>query len=289
MIVPPNIATLQNLITSANQILILTKESPTFDGLAASLSLYLALNAGGKKVNLCCATPTTVEFNHLVGIDKISQSLPSKNFIISLDYAEGTIEKVSYNIAGDKFNLVIEPKPGASLFSEDKVHYSSGAVSPDLLFILDCPSLEKLGKFYNENPDIFTRNVVNLDYHQENSGFGKMNFVDPMAFSVSEMMIFLLKNLGVQITQDMANNLLAGITSATDAFSSAKSGAGSFEAAAICLRAGAKRGSVNFRPTPAGSLAESSEAPSDWLKPKILKSSSNNSSTPVPSGESTTI
>lgn len=282
----PDLSQIQGYLTSAKQILILTSQMPTMDGLAASLSLFLSLSAAGKKVNVACASPTTVEFNRLVGIDKIASDLPSGNFVISLDYVEGAIEKVSYNIAGDKFNLVIEPKIGAPAFSAEKVKYSSGSAAADLVFVIDCPNLEQLGKFYTGQQDLFTKTTVfNLDYHQNNNAFGKVNLVDPTAFSVSEIATFFLKNLGLTINEDIATNLLTGMIAATDNFSLQKSGPGTFEAAGVCLRNGGKRTGTGSTVSAGASVV--TEAPADWLQPKIFSSKAN--PTPTPSGESTTI
>lgn len=284
----PDFSQIKNYLAGSNQILILTSQAPTIDGLAASLSLYLSLLAVGKKVNIACASQTTVEFNHLVGIDKVKLDLPSGNFVISLDYVEGAIEKVSYNILGDKFNLVIEPKIGAPAFSSDKVRYSSGSTAADLVFVIGCSNLEQLGKFYTGQPDLFSKTTIfNLDYYQNNTAFGKVNLVDPTAFSVSEIATFFLKNLGLMINEDIATNLLTGMISATDNFSVQKSGPGTFEAAGVCLRAGGKRETTAFVPMEHRDSGEPKEAPADWLQPKIFKSG--NQPPPTSSGESTTI
>ncbi|MBI4999781.1 DHH family phosphoesterase [Candidatus Gottesmanbacteria bacterium] len=265
----PNINEIQTLLTNAQEVLILTHENPSQDSLGASLALFLSLSASKKRGMVACPTPLTVEFGNLVGIDKINQNLSSKNFIISLDYVEGAIEKVSYNITNDKFNLVIEPRAGAPPFSPEKVHYSSGQASPDLIFVLDSANLEQLGKFYQDEKDLYSKvATVNIDYHPNNSHFGKINLIDPSASSTSEIIVFLLQNLGLPLIEDIATNLLVGITFATNNFSES-AGAGAFEAAAICLKAGGKRrGMVSKKEEPG------QEAPADWLQPKIFKSSS---------------
>lgn len=267
----PNISEIQNLLGKSNEVLILTHENPSQDSLGATLALFLALSASGKRGTVACPTPLTVEFGNLVGIDKISQALGGKNFIISLDYVEGAIEKVSYNVSDDKFNLVIEPRVGAPPFSPEKVHYSQNNANPDLIFVLDSANFEQLGKFYQDEKDLYSKvTIINIDYHPNNSYFGRINLVDPEASSTSEIITFLLQNLGLPLTEDTATNLLAGITFATNNFSSESAGAGAFEAAAICLKAGGKRlGTVGEKKKELGQ-----EAPADWLAPKIFKSSS---------------
>lgn len=275
-----NIGEIQNLLKSAQEVLILTHENPTQDSLGAALALFLGISSFGKRATVACPTPTTVELSNLIGIDKVNQSLRSKNFIISLDYAEGMIEKVSYNINSDKFNLVIEPKLGAPPFSLEKVHYSTSAPNPDLIFVLDCANLQELSKFYQDGEDLYSKvTTVNIDYHPNNTHFAKINLVDLGASSTSEIIAFLLQNLGLPLTEDIASNLLAGITVATNNFSE-RAGAGAFEAAAICLRAGGKRlGIVGEKKKELGR-----EAPADWLAPKIFKSS-----TPLSPKDETTL
>lgn len=265
-----NISEIQNLLGAAQEILVLTHENPNQDSLGASLALFLALSSAGKKGTVACPTPLTVEFGNLVGIDKIRQELGSKNFIISLDYVEGAIEKVSYNVTDNKFNLVIEPRVGAPPFSPEKVHYSSSQASPDLIFVLDSADLQHLGKFYQDEKDLYSKvAVINIDYHPNNSHFGKINLVDSEASSTSEIITLLLQNLGLPLTEDIATDLLIGISFATNNFASASTSAGAFEAAAICLKAGGKRPEM-VKPT----KEERKEAPADWLQPKIFKSSS---------------
>lgn len=274
-----NINEVGNLLNAAKEVLILTHQSPNQDNLGASLALFLSLSASGKKGTVACPTPLTVEFSNLIGIDKVSQTLTSKNFIISLDYVEGMIEKVSYNIADDKFNLVVEPRPGAPPFSPEKVHYSYSEGDFDLIFVLDSTNLEQLGKFYQDEKDLYSKmTTINIDYHPNNSQFAKINLVDPEASSTSEIVTFLLQKLGLSLMEDVATNLLAGITFATNNFSSPNVGAGTFEAAAVCLRAGGKRLGIVKKE------GGEAEAPADWLQPKIFKSSS---SFQAPKGEST--
>lgn len=282
-----NINEIQSLLTQAQEVLILTHENPNFDSLGASLSLFLSLTAAGKKVTVACPTPSTVEFSNLVGIDKLSQSLGGKNFVISLDYVEGSIEKVSYNITGDKFNLVIEPKPGAPAFSPEKVHYSSSAASPNLIFVLDCANYEQLGKFYQDEKELYSKvATINIDNHPNNTQFGKINLTDPQASSTSELVTFFLQNLGLPINQDMATNLLAGIEAATNNFAPQTSSAGAFEAAAICLKAGGKRRIVRepFQEVPPQAPQE---APADWLQPKIFNTKTASNPPLTPKDEST--
>lgn len=289
---------IRRLIDSAKNILVLTHRSPTLDSLAASLGLYLALSSLGKKAAVSCPDEPIVELANLVGVDKITNSLIGKNLIVSFPYLEGSIEKVSYNIEGEKFNLVIEPRGESLSFSENAVQFSFSGGNPDLIFVVDTPNLLELGSL--NQADVFSGNtIVNIDYHRENTNFGKINIVDQNALGSAEIVSLLLYDLKINLDQDAAANLFLAIQKMSNNFSASRLSANTFEAAAVCLRAGAKREEgqrpvsqrppirqtfpplPQFRPSVAQppitiepkQTQTSPEAPPDWLKPKIYKSS----------------
>jgi len=56
-----------------------------------------------------------------------------------------------------------------------------------------------------------------------------------------ELITSILSSLGYSIDNDIATNLLAGITSASQNFTSTNTSAQTFESAALCLKSGAKK------------------------------------------------
>jgi hypothetical protein len=244
----------------------------------------VGLESLGKKVSIVAPDAMTVEFSSFVGVNKITNQLANKNFIISLDYEDGSIEKVSYNIEGKKFNLVIEPRAGHEGFSQDKVHYTTGGAAADLIFTVDTLHLGGLKKVYEENKDVFTsKSVINIDRHPNNAMYGAINIVDPQSSSTAEVVSQFLSGIGVKLTTDIATNVLNAVYGATNGFQSVHVSATAFELAAACMKAGGKR---FWKPTvatpseevPSGETVKDvapkpPETPPDWLKPKIYKSS----------------
>jgi nanoRNase/pAp phosphatase (c-di-AMP/oligoRNAs hydrolase) len=292
MKVIPNLRELEDAINSARSFLIVSHKNPTVDSLAASLALYLALAQAGKNVTVACSDKPTVEFSNLFGIDKIKNTLGNKNFIISLDCKAGSIEKVSYNVEGDKFNLVIQPREGAEPFSAEKVHFSQSGTNAEAIFIVDCQKLEDLDSLYTQEQEIYSKAlIVNIDKHQDNKQFGKVNVVDYDASSTTEIIFQVLNTLKLTIDQDCATNILSGITWATNTFSTENIKPDTFEVVAMCLRMGGKllgKGVSTPSPTPipAPSNAptptdipvddktkKAKTPPPDWLEPKIYKGS----------------
>lgn len=280
-------AKIKELLDKAQEVLIVTHEKPTFDSIGSSLALSLGLLGLGKKVTVACSDPVTVALSSFVGVNKISQDLAKKNFIVSLDYVDGSIEKVSYNIEGNKFNLVIEPRPGFTPFSPDKVHYSYGGGNADLIISVDTIHLGGLGKLYEDNKELFAgKPIINVDYHPNNSHYGAHNIVDHSASSTAELVARVLSTLGAPLTVDIATNLLNAVYGATNNFQNTMVSAGAFELAAVCMKAGAKRfqrviaqeetPSIEaVKDIPVSPVTQTqTQTPSDWLKPKIFKSSS---------------
>lgn len=286
-----DITKVKELLDKANSILVVTHEHPTFDSIGSTLALYLGLESLGKKVSIVCPDAMTVELSSFVGVNKFAQDLSRKNFIISLDYEDGSIEKVSYNIEGNKFNLVIEPRTGHEGFSQDKVHYSYGGTTADMIFTVDTIHLGGLKQVYEANKELFSgKPVVNIDRHPNNARYGQMNVIDPQVSSTAEVVSQFLSGIGVRLTADIATNVLNALYGATNAFQTAHVNAQVFELAAACLKTGGKR---FWKPTVAEEVptvsvesvaapapvvevkpaAKPPETPPDWLKPKIYKSS----------------
>lgn len=287
----------QQALATAQTILVVAPEKPNLDKIAAALALFLSLKKAGKSVVVACPDEMTVEFSPLVGADKITHQLGGKNLIISFDYIEDSIEKVSYNIENNKFNLLIQPKAGFPPLSTDKVNYSySGGA--DLIFVIGAQKLEDLGDLYTEESGLYSqKTVVNIDVNAKNTQFGEINLTDPTVSSCSEITTSLISTLKLPTDQDIASNLLLGIEETTKGFTSPETTATTFEAVAFCLRSGGRRARVApsvkkikktfvkppLSPMPSDVSAkkpppkpeEEKEKPSpDWLEPKIFKGGS---------------
>jgi len=308
------IVKIRELIEKAREILIVTHERPTHDSMGASLALFLALTSKGKKVTIACPDPMLVEFSSYIGANKLVSEVGKKNFVISLDYVEGSIEKVSYNIEGNKFNLVIEPREGFPQFDENLVSFTHAGASADCIIAVDTIHLGGLKKIYESDKDLYaSKPIINVDRHPNNVGYGAVNYVLPQASSTAEVVWSVLTALEVPISEDIATNLLNAVYGATNNFTSSTVSPQAFELAATCVKVGGKRFTARkvneelprtevvnsipdatrppqasegkaepaqaFREQPAVTPVakpqptKPGEAPADWLKPKIYKSS----------------
>lgn len=242
-----DLAQIQNLVTTARRVLILTHKNPSVDTMASCLSLYLALATMGKDVTVAMESQPLVAVANLVGIDKVKTSLAGKNLTVTYKpYALGDFEKVTYmedqgqaGTLDDSFKLTIAPREG---FIPDpkNFNFSYSGAAADLLITVDVLEPTQTGTLYDQG--LFTNTpIINIDNHNPNTDYGKFNLVEPEAASISEIVTFLLRAINTKIEVDIAGNLYQGILDATQNLQSPKVAAATLEAAAICLRGGAKK------------------------------------------------
>ncbi len=297
---------IQSTVDKSHKILICTVDKPSFDGVAASLGLYLILKQAGKEVIVASNSQPLVRDSHLVGLDKIKTNIGQANLVISFPYKEEQVNKVVSDIQDDIFNLIIEPKPGNPPVKIEDLKFSYRGAQADLIIIIGARQLDDVGPILLEEKDLLDKTPI-LNLSNQPSSFGKFNLVDPQA-SLSEIVTALSQELGLKLNQDAAQNLLLGIEDATNHLQANNLTADTFEALATLYRAGARRPKPT-QPTPAQkesidnftqSLKAKPESQSkskpklqyvplpsekkletstitpqpDWLKPKIFKSSS---------------
>jgi len=291
---------LKKLLEQNSAVEIYVPTDPSFDQMAAALALRLVLGKMGKAVSVISPTPMTVEFSHLVGVDLVGQkSEGGRDLIITFNYPLEQIEKVSYNDEGGKLNLVVQPKADAPRVEKDQLNYSYQGGSRGLPILLGIDDPYRLGSAANQ---VDFSQAVNIATFTSSSS-GRLNIFDPEASCYCEMMVGLISGLGLAFDQDTANNLFLGLDKATNSFMAENSGPDTFEAAAVCLRWGAKRPvkspvsqpffektpvfekkpaiikpkneplqSPKLAKKPADPVNSNSPSP-DWFEPKIFKSS----------------
>lgn len=243
------IGEIKKALDESKSVFVLIPQNPSLDTTAAALSLFLSLQEAGKNAMIGSPSKMQVELSRLVGIDKVTDKVGNRNLIISFDYKEDSIEKVSYNVEGEKFNLVIQPRAGYPPLNKDSVAFSYEGIDADLIFIIGAQKLENLGQLYEKERQAFTQSTtVNIDRATANSKFGKINLIDSKAASISEIMFTIMKQLSLPMNVDIAGNLLKGIEAQTQNFQAPFTSAQTFEAVAELMRAGAKRSVASPRP-----------------------------------------
>lgn len=234
------------LIKNSNRILVTTHVNPDGDALGSAVALYLTLKKIGKDVTVANPDNVPMVLSFLPSIGEISKDLTgTKDFIITLDCSQTQVEKLGYKNAPEekKLNIILTPKSGS--FEPKNVSFGFGAYKYDLIFVLDSPDLDRLGKFFENQPQLFYETpIINIDHHPGNDYFGKVNWVDLTATSTSEILVSLFESLGRDkslLDADIATCLLTGITTDTGSFQNSNTTPKSFTVAAQLVAAGGRQ------------------------------------------------
>jgi phosphoesterase RecJ-like protein len=109
----------------------------------------------------------------------------------------------------------------------------------DLVVTTECPDLERAGfEGLSRLP------ILNIDHHPGNPAYGVVNFLDPEAPAVGEMVLRLYGELNLVPTPAAATNLFAALSTDTGDFRYSNATASAFRAAAEMVDAGAEPSAV---------------------------------------------
>lgn len=244
------IGQIRQLIQKHESGIIAMPANPTPDAIAAATSLYMALIKIGKNVSLVAST---IPQTDIQGADKIKTTLTTggDNLIVSFPYQDGLIDKVDYNIEGDRFNLVIVPRDGNNKLRPDEVQFSYTGGAIDFIITIDAPSLKSLGDIYAKNESIFGgKNIVNIDRHLINNAYGTINVISKSSSSTCELVLKVIQGLNIDLDKDIATNLHIGIQAATNNLTAYSVNADTYESIAVLMRAGAQKRAMP--PAPSG-------------------------------------
>jgi phosphoesterase RecJ-like protein len=86
----------------------------------------------------------------------------------------------------------------------------------DLGIVLDCGDLDRIGKMAKEMGNI--PQLINIDHHPTNFGFGDYNLIDETACATAEIIYRLIRSMNIQISRDIALCLYTGIITDTGSF-----------------------------------------------------------------------
>lgn len=133
----------------------------------------------------------------------------------------------------------------------------------EIAVVLDSGDLVRVGDKIMNNLDR-SKPIINIDHHKSNTYFGTVNFVNPQASSVAEMLLEIFDEMGVEITLDVAYPLYVAISTDTGNFTHSNTTEKSHRNAARLISLGVEPYVVNKH------LHESKELPNLKLLSKAL-------------------
>lgn len=230
----------RSVIDQSKSILILVPTQPYFDQVAAAMGLYLSLRKD-KDIQVYSPTPTTVEFNRIIGVNKLTQELGSKNLIIRFtDYKADDIERVSYDIENSQFRLTVIPRQRISPPAQDQVELSYSGISADTIIMIGGTNESHFPAITSK--ELVNANIVHIGTKDLTLSSNKayISFSRP-ASSVSEVVADLLKESSFAIDEDVATNLVMGIENASNNLTDESVTAETFSVFSDLMRLGGKR------------------------------------------------
>ncbi len=107
----------------------------------------------------------------------------------------------------------------------------------DLVIAIDTASVDRI---INNARKIFdnAKNTIVIDHHKTNSGFGKINYIIGGMSSTAEVLSILFDKLNIEITEQMAIGLYAGLLTDTGCFKYESTTANTFEFASKLSKTG---------------------------------------------------
>jgi bifunctional oligoribonuclease and PAP phosphatase NrnA len=109
--------------------------------------------------------------------------------------------------------------------------------TPDAAFILECPSIERIGFVSDLLPKSTIK--INIDHHQDNEQYADINWVDIESCAVGELIYFLIEGSELKITAEIAEDLYAALICDTGNFRFASTTARGMKIAAELVDLGA--------------------------------------------------
>ena len=130
--------------------------------------------------------------------------------------------------------------PGVTRIHTGEEPPSGFPESFDAVLVLECPSLDRTGL----EEQLSQLPQLNIDHHMGNEHYAEINWVDPAAPAVGEMIFRLAHGLMVEIDAQTATALFLTLVSDTGGFRFPNATADAFEAAAALVREGARPAQV---------------------------------------------
>lgn len=233
---------IQHLVTEAKSILVIYAKEASEDQVAAAVALHLGLVALGKNSSLLSPTKPGKSLAHLEGISQVSTEMGNKNLEISFDYQEDMVDKVSYNIDEQlkKFRLLIQPRQNAKPLDAKTVEFAYVGAEAEVIFLVGVAALDDLDRLYVGYEQLY-EDAKTISLNTFETPFGLIKVSTAGAASTSEVMAYLIQQLGAELTDQIATNLITGIEVATDHLQSLSATADTFEIISQLLRAGGRR------------------------------------------------
>jgi hypothetical protein len=203
-------------VKQANKFLVTVNSNPSVDQLAACLGLTLMLNKMGKHATAVFSgkVPNTLEF---LQPQKTLQTNTDalRDFIISLD--KNKADKLRYKVEDDVVRIFITPY--RTSISQKDLIFSEGDFNVEVVLALGVSQRSQLDAAITAHGRILhDATVVSINTGLAKApDLGQINWADPQASSLSEMIVSISEAFGAGLIDSQnATAFLTGIVAETE-------------------------------------------------------------------------
>lgn len=227
-------------LRQANNVLVTVPSNPSVDELAATIGLTLMLNKLDKHATAVFSgqVPSTLEF--LRPEETIETNTDSlRDFIVSLD--KNKADKLRYKVEENVVRIFITPY--RTSITQDDLEFTQGDFNIDAVVALGVSQRDELDQVIIAHGRILhDATVIGVTAGQEISEIGQINWQEPAASSLCEMLVSISEALkGGLIDEQIATAFLTGIVAETERFSNPKTTPKVMTMAAQLMAAGANQ------------------------------------------------
>lgn len=224
-------------IKQAQNVLVTVSANPSVDQLAAAIGLTIALNKFDKHGTAVFSgrVPSTIEFlKPETTLERNTDSL--RDFIIALDKSKA--DKLRYKVEDQVVRIFITPYKTS--LSEKDLDFSQGDFNVDVVVALGVTQQQDLDAAITAHGRILHDATVASVSLTGQGDLGTINYADPSASSLSEMMLGLIDGFDKKLLDNqIATALLTGIVASTDRFRNEKTSPRTMSISAELMAAGA--------------------------------------------------
>ncbi len=237
-----NVISASAMVAESKNILITVSKNPSIDELSAAIGLTLALDKMDKKATAIYSGRTPHAISFLEPDSTFQDDVSSlRDFIISLDKAKA--DRLRYKVDNDSGMVKIFVTPYRVKITSDDLNFSEGDYNVDTVVALGVKSRDDFDSaILSHGRILHDAKIVTINTGEGVSALGSVNWDDPRASSISEMLVSLIDNLAAGLLDNqIATSLMTGIVAATDRFSNLKTSPEVMQVASRLMSSGANQ------------------------------------------------
>ena len=237
-----NVVSASAMVAESKNILITVSKNPSIDELSAAIGLTLALDKMDKKATAIYSGRTPHAISFLEPDSTFQDDVSSlRDFIISLDKAKA--DRLRYKVDNDSGMVKIFVTPYRVKITSDDLNFSEGDYNVDTVLALGVKSRDDFDSaILSHGRILHDAKIVTINTGEGVSALGSVNWDDPKASSISEMLVSLIDNLAAGLLDNqIATSLMTGIVAATDRFSNLKTSPEVMQVASRLMSSGANQ------------------------------------------------